>query len=118
MDENKESVVEEATETKAEESNIFRLDEMSDAIDASMSNIKEVTEGQKKIINILKNVNSDDLKELIESLESQVEYMTTQYEELESRKAKLNYVLTSCRDNKDIEHLIDMLLAGVGIFKN
>lgn len=105
-------------ETVHDESNLFRLDEMSDAIDMSMSNIKEVYEKQEKLINILEALNNEELAELISSMKDQVNYMKAQYKELEARKMHLNYALACCKDDKNTSILIDKLLLGLGIFKN
>lgn len=101
-----------------DDSNLFRIDEMSDAISVSMDNIKEVYEKQERLIGLLEAVNNEEFAELISSMKQQVEYMKIQYTELEARRAHLNYALACCRDNEDTAKLVDKLLLGLGIFKN
>lgn len=108
-------------ETKVEESvvsDIYRLYEMSDAIEASMKNMKEVSEKQLLIIDVLKDVEKEELNELIKSLGDQVDYIQIQYNELEARKELLKEVIKKCEEDENIKDIIDKLLKGVGIFKN
>lgn len=110
-----ETIVEAKTQ---DDSNLFMIDEMSDAISASMDNIKEVYEKQERLISLLEAVNNEEFAELISSMKEQVEYMKIQHTELETRKIHLDYVLACCRDNEDTAKLVDKLLLGLGIFKN
>lgn len=114
----KEAEIETEIAVAQDDSNIFRIDEMSDAIEVSMNNIKEVYEKQERLIGLLEAINNDEFKELIDSMKQQVDYMKIQYTELEARRAHLNYALACCRDNEDTAKLVDKLLLGLGIFKN
>ena len=105
-------------EEKESVSNIFRLHEMSDAIDFSLNNIQTVIEGHKKLIDTLDKYVPEEFKELKESFNSQIEEMNKQIEELKDRKNHLNFVLDNCKDNKEISKIIDELMLGLGIFKN
>lgn len=106
-------------EVKQEEKdNVFRLHEMRDAIEASMENIKDVNTNQKLVISVLKDVEKEELKELINNLEEQSKYLTTQYNELEERKKAMDEVLEITKDDSKIYDTINKLLLGLGIFKN
>ena len=112
-----------ASETVAEQNeevrdDVFRLHEMRDALEASMSNITEVNDKQQLVIDVLKDVERDELKELINNLEDQSNYLVSQRKELEMKKEAIDEVLEIIKDDEKVYNTINKLLFGLGIFKN
>lgn len=112
-----------APETVAEQNeevrdDVFRLHEMRDALEASMSNITEVNDKQQLVIDVLKDVEREELKELISNLEDQSNYLVSQRKELEMKKEAIDEVLEIIKDDEKVYNTINKLLFGLGIFKN
>ena len=103
---------------EAVQDDVFRLHEMRDALEASMSNIKEVNDKQQLIIGVLKDVEKEELSELINNLEDQSNYLTAQEKELILKKEAIDEVLEIIKDDEKVYNAINKLLFGLGIFKN
>lgn len=98
--------------------NIFRLHEMRDALEASISNINEVNDKQRVVIDVLKAVEKEELSELINNLEDQSNYLVSQRNELELKREAMNKVLKIIQEDKNVYDTINTLLFGLGIFNN
>ena len=110
----------EGVEDTREEINddVFRLYEMRDALEASISNINEVNDKQRVVIDVLKAVEKEELSELINNLEDQSNYLVSQRNELELKREAMNKVLEIIQEDKNVYDTINTLLFGLGIFNN
>ena len=107
--------VEETTEKPA--SNIFRLDEMLDAIEYSINNINTVVAEHTKLIDVLDKHEPNEFTELKDSFKAQIEQMNAQISELTNRQQQLKYVLACCIDSEETSQIVDKLMLGLGIIK-
>ena len=100
--------------------NIFRLEEMVDAMTKSLDNAYQVKKEQEILLSIVKeNITKDgvDFTEFCNNLEKQIESMTSQISVLADRRDLLIEVVDCCKScDEDIKRKFNMLLAGLGVF--
>ena len=84
----------------------------------TLSNINEVNDKQRVVIDVLKAVEKEELSELINNLEDQSNYLVSQRNELELKREAMNKVLKIIQEDKKVYDTINTLLFGLGIFNN
>ena len=99
------------------ESKLYRLEEMYDAMQASLENAKKVKNEQEMLIEIVKKSKKHNLfKDFIESEEKQTKELEQQIPILENRAQLLKNAIETCKGNEEIEKAMTVLLEALGVF--
>lgn len=99
--------------------NLFRLEEMVDAMTKSLDNAKRVKHEQTVLLSIIKeNLKKDnvDFSEFSTNLEKQIDEMTKQIKVLNHRKDQLVNVIEYAKSHEDTKNEFNKLLSGLGVF--
>lgn len=99
------------------ESKVYRLEEMYDAMQASLENAKKVKSEQELLIEIIKNDEKHDIfEEFIKSEEEQITQLAKQIDVLSTRADQLRSAIDICKENEEIEKAMTLMLDALGVF--
>lgn len=103
-----------------EESNLYRLNEMLDAMRHSIDNARDVKAQQEELIDVVKgSEKADKFKVFIKDMTKQIENLEEQIAELDMRTVALDRVCSYLEDEADenTKSLFDDLLNALGVFR-
>lgn len=104
-------------ETFQEVDNLFRLEEMSESMIQSISNIEKISNEQIELCHILEEAETEnDFTAFIEATKRQTENLSSQVGTLANRQALLNQVIVKCKKNEEIKQVVLQLVDALGIF--
>lgn len=102
-----------------EESNLFRLDEMLDAMKKSINNAREVKVQQAELIDVIKT--SDKAKDFDDFIKDMLEQQTNLEEQIAELDVRINSLGRVCAMLQDADEetssYFDDLLTALGVFR-
>lgn len=105
-------------EKQTQKSNIYRLEEMCDAMTASRNNAADVKKSLEDLTVIIKaSDKAEKFQSFLKDETAQIKNMTEQIGELDYRIDKLKAVLDALDKHPDIAYVIDNLLIALGVFR-
>lgn len=100
------------------ESLTYRLEEMVDAMEESLDNLKRITEQQKLLIKVVEeSEESENFKEFIEDSKKQIENFVEQNEKLTLKKQSIEEIVSECKADAKTDSIVTNLLTALGIFQ-
>ena len=100
------------------ENKAFMFDEMIEAMDKSLANIEKVSNDQQLLIDTLNNTErAEYFKNFIAENEKQLANLRVQAEALKVRKTKLEQVMFIAKHDAKVEHVLELLIDALGLFK-
>lgn len=101
-----------------ENSKLYRLEEMSDAMAQSIENAHKVAREQEALLDVVKSCDkAKDFEGFIKEMDESTINTYNQIEKLIGRKDKLDAAIEICSENKKCEEVMNLLLAAFGIFE-
>ena len=97
-----------SNETK--ESNIVRLEEMLESMDASLKNILEISGQQEKLIELVEKHAKTDFLAFIKESREQLENLKKQYASLGQKRTDLDKIINIAKSDKDKEDFLNLIL--------
>lgn len=100
------------------ENKVFMFNEMAEAMGKSIENIEQVISDQELLLQVLEESNHvERFADFIEANKKQLENLQKQYDELKTRKKKLEQVMFNAKHNITVEHVLELLIDALGLFK-
>lgn len=97
---------------------VYRLDEMADAMDQSIENAKHVAKEQAALIRVInKSEEAKNFVEFVKAEEQQIEEMNNQITTLSIRSGLLREIVKICKDDEKISKVVSMTLKALGVFE-
>lgn len=104
--------------TQKENSKLYRLEEMSDSMTQSIENAHKVVKEQKALIALVKSSDkAKDFESFVKELDTNTTATCDQIKKLIARKDKLEEAIKLCKNNKQNEDVMNLLLDAFGIFE-
>ena len=101
-----------------EESKIYRLEEMIDAMAQDKKNAEDVIFQQKELIEvILKSDKAEKFSEFITSMKEQIDNIVNQIKQLDEKSEALKQIVEECKKSEDCAKVVDLLIFATGMFK-
>ena len=101
-----------------EESKIYRLEEMIDAMAQDKKNAEDVIFQQKELIDvILKSDKAEKFSEFISSMKEQIDNIVNQIKQLDEKSEALKQIVEECKKSDDCAKGVDLLIFATGMFK-
>lgn len=100
------------------ESKVFMFDEMIDAMGKSIENVEQVISDQALLLQVLEESKQvERFTDFIEANKKQLENLQKQHDELKARKKKLEQIMFISKHNTNVEHVLELLIDALGLFK-
>ena len=102
------------------QTNLFRLEEMQEAMELSISNAKKVLHEQEELKTLVENnqeQSSVDFTSFLKDTETQIKQMNEQIDVLQKRQELLKETIEEMKNNKAYEKIGENLLNALGVFK-
>ena len=95
--------------------NFYRLVEMHESMQESLRNLQNVSDQQRKLIDLIENSDKkSDFEDFVKELKEQLEEMDKQYKKLDDRKTLLGKIITPA--GPKTKQIIDDLLSALNVF--
>lgn len=105
-------------ENQEPKSKVFMLEELSDSMKKSIDNIETVMADQRLMLDILeKSEHAEHFADFIAANKKQIENMAAQHKELSARRMRLEEALFMSRHYENVEHVLELLIDALGLFK-
>lgn len=105
-------------ENQEPKSKVFMFDEMIEAMDKSLANIEKVSNDQQLLSQVLEeSEHVERFADFIEANKKQLENLQKQHDELKVRKTKLEQVMFIAKHDAKVEHVLELLIDALGLFK-
>lgn len=102
------------------QTNLFRLEEMQEAMELSIANAKKVLHEQEELKTLVENnqeQSSVDFTNFLKDTETQIKQMNEQIDVLQKRQELLKKTIEEMKNNKAYEKIGENLLNALGVFK-
>lgn len=102
------------------QTNLFRLEEMQEAMELSIENAKKVLHEQEELKTLVENnqeQSSVDFTSFLKDTETQIKQMNEQIDVLQKRQELLKKTIEEMKNNKAYEKIGENLLNALGVFK-
>lgn len=102
------------------QTNLFRLEEMQEAMELSIANAKKVLHEQEELKTLVENnqeQSSVDFTSFLKDTETQIKQMNEQIDVLQKRQELLKKTIEEMKNNKAYEKIGENLLNALGVFK-
>ena len=102
------------------QTNLFRLEEMQEAMELSIANAKKVLHEQEELKTLVENnqeQSSVDFTSFLKDTETQIKQMNEQIDVLQKRQELLKKTIEEMKNNKAYENIGENLLNALGVFK-
>lgn len=102
------------------QTNLFRLEEMQEAMELSIANAKKVLHEQEELKTLVENnqeQSSVDFTNFLKDTETQIKQMNEQIDVLQKRQELLKETIEEMKNNKAYEKIGENLLNALGVFK-
>ena len=102
------------------QTNLFRLEEMQEAMELSIANAKKVLHEQEELKTLVENnqeQSSVDFTSFLKDTETQIKQMNEQIAILQQRQELLKETIEEMKNNKAYEKIGENLLGALGVFK-
>lgn len=96
--------------SKENESNILRLEEMLESMDASLKNILEISGQQEKLIELVEKHGKVDFMAFIKESREQLENLKKQYASLGQKRVDLDKIINIAKSDKEKEDYLNLIL--------
>lgn len=104
---------------------LYRIEEMQEGIDFSITNITKIISQQKRLIDMISTAIHDDdeeerkpYEEFCNSTEEEIKNLEDQKSKLIFKKSLIEEVIKRCREDSEQSKTISILSEAIGLFKN
>lgn len=105
-------------EVLIEENYVYRFEEMTQSMEASIKNIDKVSNEQEKLIEVIENSEEKDFfEEFLNESKEQLQNLKVQKETISNRLVYINEFIDLCRNNEDANKALTLLVKGLNLFE-